>query len=104
MSSLPLSTITDTHNRANYIGRCLDALVPEVERIGGEVIVVDNASDDESVAIAQQYPTVNLHINTERRGFSANNNYGAFLPLGQSLLAAPPYGYSCANLFLINIT
>jgi N-acetylglucosaminyl-diphospho-decaprenol L-rhamnosyltransferase len=42
MNSLPLSTITVTHNHASYIGRCLDALVPEVNRIGGEVIVVDN--------------------------------------------------------------
>jgi N-acetylglucosaminyl-diphospho-decaprenol L-rhamnosyltransferase len=51
MTFLPLSIITVTHNHANYIGRCLDALVPEVERLGGEVIVVDNTSDDASVAI-----------------------------------------------------
>jgi glycosyltransferase involved in cell wall biosynthesis len=51
MTFLPLSTITVTHNHANYIGRCRDALVSEVSRIGGEVIVVDNRSEDESAAI-----------------------------------------------------
>ncbi|MCG9892956.1 MAG: glycosyltransferase [Thermosynechococcaceae cyanobacterium MS004] len=65
MPELPLSVITVTHNHASYIGRCLDALVPEVSRIGGEVIVVDNRSDDDSAAIARQYPTVNLRINTQ---------------------------------------
>jgi N-acetylglucosaminyl-diphospho-decaprenol L-rhamnosyltransferase len=51
MQLLLLTTITVTHNHASCIGRCLDALVPEVERIGGEVIVVDNRSDDESPTI-----------------------------------------------------
>jgi glycosyltransferase involved in cell wall biosynthesis len=57
MNSLPLSTITVTHNHDQYIGRCLNALVPEVEQLGGEVIVVDNASDDESAAIALTFIT-----------------------------------------------
>jgi N-acetylglucosaminyl-diphospho-decaprenol L-rhamnosyltransferase len=90
MNSLPLSTITVTHNHANYIGRCLDALVPEVSRIGGEVIVVDNRSDDESAAISRQHPTVQLHVNTTRQGFSANNNYGMALAKGRYLLLLNP--------------
>jgi glycosyltransferase involved in cell wall biosynthesis len=45
-----LSTITVIHNHTNYIGRCL-GLVPEVNRVCGEVIVVDNRSEDESAAI-----------------------------------------------------
>jgi N-acetylglucosaminyl-diphospho-decaprenol L-rhamnosyltransferase len=56
MNFLPLSIITATHNYANYIGRCLDALIPEVNRIVCEVIVVDNRLDDESAEIAQQQP------------------------------------------------
>jgi N-acetylglucosaminyl-diphospho-decaprenol L-rhamnosyltransferase len=90
MNSLPLSTITVTHNHANYIGRCLDVLVPEVSRLGGEVIVVDNASDDDSAAIAQQHPSVQLHINKVRQGFSANNNYGMAFAKGRYLLLLNP--------------
>jgi N-acetylglucosaminyl-diphospho-decaprenol L-rhamnosyltransferase len=51
MQLISLTTITVIHNHAPYIGRCLDALIPEVNRIGGKVIVVDNRSDDESAAI-----------------------------------------------------
>jgi N-acetylglucosaminyl-diphospho-decaprenol L-rhamnosyltransferase len=90
MNVLPLSIITVTHNHANYIERCLDALVPEVTRLGGEVIVVDNCSDDTSAEIAQQHPSVKLHINTERQGFSANNNYGMALAKGRYLLLLNP--------------
>jgi glycosyltransferase involved in cell wall biosynthesis len=57
MTSFSLSTITVTHNHANYIGRCLDALVSEVKQLGGGVIVVDNRSDDESAAIALTFIT-----------------------------------------------
>ncbi len=90
MSVPSLSVITVTHNHANYIEKCLDALVPELERLDGEVIVVDNRSDDESAAITQQYPSVKLHINNKRRGFSANNNYGMALAKGRYLLLLNP--------------
>lgn len=56
MTFLPLSIIIVNHNHTSYIGRCLDVLVPEVKQIGGEVIVVDNRSDDESTEIAQPPP------------------------------------------------
>jgi N-acetylglucosaminyl-diphospho-decaprenol L-rhamnosyltransferase len=90
MQLIPLTTITVTHNHASYIGQCLDALVPEVEQLGGEVIVVDNRSDDDSAAIAQQHPSVKLHINNERQGFSANNNFGMAKAHGRYLLLLNP--------------
>lgn len=85
-----LSVITVTHNHAAYIGRCLDALLPEVERVGGEVIVIDNRSNDASAAIAQQYPDIHLHINQTRWGFAANNNCGMALANGRYLLLLNP--------------
>jgi glycosyltransferase involved in cell wall biosynthesis len=57
MSQVSISVITVTHNHAQYIERCLAALVPEVNRIHGEVIVVDNRSDDKSAAIALPFIT-----------------------------------------------
>lgn len=85
-----LSVITVTHNHAAYIGRCLEALLPEIEQVGGEVIVIDNRSNDESAAIAQQYSGIHLHINQTRRGFSANNNCGMALAKGRYLLLLNP--------------
>jgi N-acetylglucosaminyl-diphospho-decaprenol L-rhamnosyltransferase len=90
MAQVSISVITVTHNHAQYIDLCLAALVPEVNRICGEVIVVDNRSDDESAAIAQQYPSVKLHINTKRQGFSANNNFGMAKATGRYLLLLNP--------------
>ncbi len=87
---ISLSVIIVTHNHAKYIRCCLNALVPEVEKLEGEVIVIDNKSDDASSMIASQYPTVQLHINKERRGFSANNNYGMALARGKYLLLLNP--------------
>lgn len=87
---IPLSVITVTHNHGAYIGRCLTALVPEVTALGGEILVIDNCSEDASAAIARQFPTVQLHLNPERRGFSANNNYGMALAQGRYLLLLNP--------------
>jgi N-acetylglucosaminyl-diphospho-decaprenol L-rhamnosyltransferase len=87
---VPLSVITVTHNHANYIGRCLDALVPAISAIGGEIIVIDNRSDDNSAEIIKHYPSVKLIINQSRRGFSANNNYGMALAQGRYLLLLNP--------------
>lgn len=90
MAEISLSVITVTHNHAAYIGRCLDALVPQARQVGGEVLVIDNRSDDESAAIVHQYPDVKLFVNNARRGFSANNNLGMVLAEGRYLLLLNP--------------
>jgi N-acetylglucosaminyl-diphospho-decaprenol L-rhamnosyltransferase len=86
----PLSVITVTHNHGPYIGQCLSTLVPEVSALGGEVIVIDNLSDDHSVDVIRQFPKVKLVINPERRGFSANNNYGMAIAQGRYILLLNP--------------
>ena len=87
---LTLSVIVVTHNHGAYLERCLDALIPEVKQVAGEVFVIDNCSDDESAAIARRYPEVQLYINSERRGFSANNNFGMALAQGRYCLLLNP--------------
>ncbi|MFN5514085.1 MAG: glycosyltransferase family 2 protein [Cyanobacteriota bacterium] len=86
----PLSVITVTHNHAPYIGRCLKALIPEVKKIQGEIIVIDNRSDDDSADRVRQFSEVRLYVNPERRGFSANNNVGMALAQGRYLLLLNP--------------
>ena len=90
MSVLSLSVIIVTHNHAAYLGRCLDSLVSEVERLGGEIIIVDNRSDDASTAVARRYSQVRLYVNQERRGFAANANYGMALTQSRYLLLLNP--------------
>ncbi|MFN9176001.1 MAG: glycosyltransferase family 2 protein [Synechocystis sp.] len=87
---VPLSIITVTHNHRQYIERYMQALLPECQKLGAEVIMVDNRSDDDSAYLINQYPQVKLHINQKRRGFSANNNYGMAMATGQYLLLLNP--------------
>jgi hypothetical protein len=88
--TLPLSVIVVTHNHADYLARCLAALVTEVELLGGEVILIDNQSDDASLAVARRFPQVRVHLNAQRCGFAANYNRGMALARGRYLLLLNP--------------
>jgi N-acetylglucosaminyl-diphospho-decaprenol L-rhamnosyltransferase len=87
---LPLSVITVTHNHEAYIQRTLETVIPQVESLGGEIIVIDNCSDDNSVEIVNKYPQVKLHINSKRQGFSMNNNQGMAFAEGRYILLLNP--------------
>lgn len=66
------------------------ALLPECEKIGAEIIMIDNLSEDNSADFISQYPQVKLLINQQRQGFSANNNYGMAMAKGQYILLLNP--------------
>jgi len=51
-----LSIIIKALNEEHHIAACLDAIVPEAQTLGGEVILVDSQSTDNTVSIARQYP------------------------------------------------
>lgn len=71
-----LSLVTVTYNSADVLPGLLDSLRPGVEGIENyEVIVVDNDSHDDSVAIAQAHPIGARVIATGRNGgYSAGIN------------------------------
>ncbi len=61
------------------------------ERPGLEVIVVDNASCDGSVAMLQDsFPQATVVANAENRGFTGGNNQGLALADGEFLLLLNP--------------
>jgi N-acetylglucosaminyl-diphospho-decaprenol L-rhamnosyltransferase len=90
MTPCPLSVVVVTHNHADFIGTCLDALLPEAAAIGAEVIVVDNRSDDASAAIAASFAGVRLMVAGRRQGFAANSNMGMAVARGRYLLLLNP--------------
>ena len=70
------SAIVVTYNSAAAIGPCLEALTRE----DCEIIVVDNASQDETVQQVEEFVAwhpVRLIANEENRGFGAAVNQGA---------------------------
>lgn len=85
-----VTVIVVTHESVRYIEACLDSL-SDFRAADGEVIVVDNASEDGTAdLVATRYPDVQLVRGTRRRGFAANCNAGAAVAHGQVLLLLNP--------------
>jgi len=91
-----LSVLVVSYNVAPLLRRCLASL-----QDADEVVVVDNASSDESVAmVGEEFPGVRLVALGENRGFSVGVNVAARAATGELLLllnpdaAVPPGGLS----------
>lgn len=88
--SLALSIIIVSWNVQHDLRACLDSLRANGET-PHEVIVVDNASHDGTIAMLQQdFPDVRLIANSDNRGFAAANNQGLAVATGQFLLLLNP--------------
>ncbi len=74
MSGSDVAVTLVTFESAGDLPRCLDAIASQTTP-AREVVVVDNASQDRSVEIAQAHPIVTrVERNTENRGFAAAQN------------------------------
>ena len=72
---MKLSVVIVSYNVRNYLEQCLQSVQRALEGIEGEVFVVDNHSDDDSVVtVREKYPWVRLIENQENLGFSKANN------------------------------
>ncbi|MCX7816198.1 MAG: glycosyltransferase family 2 protein [Syntrophales bacterium] len=70
-----VSVIIVNYNTRDLLRDCLESVVNTVKTVTYEVIVVDNASVDGSVAmVKEEYPWVKLITNEKNRGFAAANN------------------------------
>lgn len=83
-----LSVIIISYNTAALLEDCLKSIFKAVIPSGGlEVIVVDNASKDNSVDLVKtKYPQVKLLANDRNTGFATANNQGVKLATGRFLL------------------
>jgi GT2 family glycosyltransferase len=124
--SAPLvSVIVVNYNGADALGRCLEALVADIEDASHEVLVVDNASSDGSDSIAEaaserdgsvrvlRSPTnrgyagaVNLALSEARGAYVAVLNMDVVVspgwldPLTSFLEATPDAGVACPLIVL----
>lgn len=60
-------------NGERFLGRCLAALMDQTIK-PYEIILVDNASSDESVEVVLQFPAVRLIALDQNTGFARGNN------------------------------
>jgi len=73
--SMDLTTIIVNYNTANLLDKCISALRDATQTISNEVLIVDNASKDESVSLLKQdFSDCKLIFNDENIGFGRANN------------------------------
>ncbi len=84
----PLSVVIVSWNTRDLLMACLDALAaPDGAPPGSEVIVVDNASTDDSVAhVRARFPQATVIESVTNSGFAAATNAGLARARGEHLL------------------
>jgi GT2 family glycosyltransferase len=81
------SIIIPVFNKAAFTKRCLDTLRATLTGAGdGEVIVVDNASTDETPQLLANYPWIRVIRNERNLGFAGANNQAARVASGKYLV------------------
>jgi GT2 family glycosyltransferase len=81
------SIVIPVFNKAELTRNCLETLRATLEGAGtGEVIVIDNASSDETPEMLESFPWVRVVRNERNLGFAGANNQGARLATGRFLV------------------
>ncbi|MCP4607819.1 MAG: glycosyltransferase family 2 protein [Planctomycetes bacterium] len=88
---LDLSVIIISYNTRKLTLECLESLYKETTNVNFETILVDNASDDDSVsAVKEEYPQVRVIALKENIGFARANNLACESACGKYLLLLNP--------------
>ncbi|MBI4811473.1 MAG: glycosyltransferase family 2 protein [Ignavibacteriales bacterium] len=88
---IDLSVIVVNWNTAEDLDNCLASFIALSDELTLEIIVVDNASEDQSVSMMRsEYPAVNLIVNQKNIGFAAGVNQGIRSSKGKFLLILNP--------------
>ena len=84
---MDISIIIVNWNTRDLLKSCLESVLETIHDISYEIIVVDNASQDGSVAMLQEkYPEIRLIQNEQNRGFGAANNQAMRIMTGRYAL------------------
>jgi GT2 family glycosyltransferase len=87
---MDVSVIVVNYNVCDYLDACL-ASIQSNTSCAYEIIVVDNASTDDSVAmVRERFPAAQLLVNHKNLGYSVANNQGAQVAKGRYLLLLNP--------------
>jgi GT2 family glycosyltransferase len=84
-----VSVLITTYNSAKFLARCLDSIDSQTCQ-AIEVIVVDDASSDETRTILQQRTGLKIFCNDRNTGFAAAQNQAARAAQGSWLLSLNP--------------
>lgn len=88
---LKISVIIVNYNVEYFLEQCLNAAYKALEKVSGEVFVVDNNSIDGSVEMVRtKFPQAILIANKDNRGFSKANNQAMEIAQGEYFLLLNP--------------
>lgn len=91
MAGEQISVIIVTYNSYLEIGGCLKTLTEDLVNCLHEIIVIDNASTDDTVKyIKEHWPQVTLLPQAQNCGFAAANNIGLAVATGDFILLLNP--------------
>ena len=86
-----ISIVIVSYNVRHYLAQCLDSVQKALKGIDGEVFVVDNDSQDDTMTVLPpQYPWVSFIANRENVGFARANNLAIRQSTGQYVLLLNP--------------
>jgi GT2 family glycosyltransferase len=86
-----LSIIIVNYNAKKFLDACLSSLYNTIKQYTYEVIVIDNASCDDSVQfLNKKHPKVKILVNIENIGYAKANNQGIKISRGNFILLLNP--------------
>ena len=84
---MDISIIIVTWNTKDLLQKCLDSIYKTIHDITFEIIVIDNASEDDTVVMLRgKFPHITLLKNSRNLGFGAANNQGFRIMRGRYAL------------------
>ncbi len=102
MPSPALSVLLPNYNHADFLPRCLDAIL-EQSFTDFEVVFVDDASKDDSLAVIEDYARkdsrIRIYSNSENRGVVYTLNRSLELSHGEFVLGAAADDYVLPDYF-----
>ncbi len=81
-----VSIVVPVFNKYEYTAKCLRAIATHTRDVPHEVIVVDNASSDETERELSRRPGIRYWRNSRNLGFARGSNQGAAMATGRFLL------------------
>lgn len=95
---MKLSIVVNMYNTAAYMSKCLDTLLNQNIPLNEyEIILVDDCSPDNSLAMAKeyasQYPNIRVCTHSKNKGLAAARNTGIDAATGECLCFVDPDDY-----------
>lgn len=97
---MKLSVIILNYNVKYFLRQCIQSVINATQNIKAEIIVIDNASNDDSCKMVKEFfPEVTLIDNKENLGFPKGNNQGVAVAKGEYVCVLNPDTVVSENTF-----